>query len=485
MKIQKYPRFLLLFLLIFFPASAALAQGIFSTPTVTPQTSSPTPTGGPKYIIQAGDSLYDIANRFGVSLSDLLAANNISDANNITAGTQLVIPGLPGITGTLTTETIGYGDTLKSLSRRTQIPLDLLARLNHVTSPTELFAGDSIILPQDETTKSFSRSFSLASGETLLEAAVIEQTDPWVLSTLNQLDGTWAAIPGDILFAPGAASSEKQPISGLPSAFINITVKPLPVIQGGTTIINVETQPGVQVAGSFTNQTLHFFSLDANKFIAMQGVYALSDPGPYALMLTATLPDGTKQTFEQMVVVQAGNYPTDPLLSVSASTLDPATNDAETKQLDQITAPATTTRYWQGQFRNPSFYTDCFTSRFGVRRNYVGGGTTETYHSFHAGLDFCGGLGLPITATADGVVVFAGLLTIHGNTTIIDHGWGIYSMYSHQSEIDVKVGQMVHAGDKIGNVGGTGRVTGPHLHFEIWANGVEVNPMDWLTNIYP
>jgi LysM repeat protein len=306
--------FLLLLTLIIFPISTAQAQGA----APTPEASAPASGTGPKYIIQVGDSLYSIASRFGVSLSDLLVANNISDANNITAGTPLVIPGLPGITGTLTTEVIGYGDTLKNLSRRTQIPLDLLARLNHVTSPTELFAGDSIILHQSDTTKPLTRSVSLARGETLLEAAVIEQTDPWLLSTINELKGTWDAIPGDILYAPGAGSGNIQRITGLPSAFINVTVNPLPVIQGGTTIINVETQPGVQLAGSFTDQALHFFSLDANKYVAMQGVYALPDPGPYPLMLIATLPNGTKQSFEQMVVVQAGNYPTDPLLSVSS-----------------------------------------------------------------------------------------------------------------------------------------------------------------------
>ncbi len=77
------------------------------------------------------------------------------------------------------------------------------------------------------------------------------------------------------------------------------------------------------------------------------------------------------------------------------------------------------------------------------------------------------------------------MLTVHGNTTIIDHGWGIYSMYCHQSEFDVQVGQQVKAGDLIGKVGSTGRVTGPHLHWEIWVNGIEVNPIDWLTITYP
>jgi murein DD-endopeptidase MepM/ murein hydrolase activator NlpD len=198
------------------------------------------------------------------------------------------------------------------------------------------------------------------------------------------------------------------------------------------------------------------------------------------------MPGGINQPFEQSVIIRSGNYPTDPLLSVAADTIDPTTNDAETQKLVQLTAPVTPTRYWQGGFKNPSpDFPDCHPSLFGDRRNYVGQGTNDTYHTFHSGLDFCGRVGTSIIAAADGVVSFTGMLTVHGNTTIIDHGWGIYSMYCHQSEFDVQVGQQVKAGDLIGKVGATGRVTGPHLHFEIWVNGIEVNPIDWLSNTYP
>jgi murein DD-endopeptidase MepM/ murein hydrolase activator NlpD len=100
-------------------------------------------------------------------------------------------------------------------------------------------------------------------------------------------------------------------------------------------------------------------------------------------------------------------------------------------------------------------------------------------------VDFCGGEGLPITAPADGIVVFAGPLTVRGNATIIDHGHGIYTGYWHQSEINVSEGETVTKGQQIGLVGGTGRVTGAHQHFEVWANGVQVDPLDWLQNIYP
>jgi len=448
-------------------------------------TAAQTPASGPVYIVQPGDALSSIAARFKVSLSDLMSANSITNANSISAGAQLTIPGLDGITGTLTTEDIGYGDSLKSLSRRMQIPVDLLHRLNRITSPIELYAGLSVVYQQNETTKHLTNRSSISNGESLLEASVKAQTDPWTLSGLNALEGTWDALPGDVLYAPGDGS-DNQEANGLPSAIVNVDVKPLPITQGGTAEIIVQAQPGIQLTGMLVDKPLQFFSLGSNKYVALQGTYALLKPGSYPLQLEATLPDGNKQSFEQSVIIKSGNYPTDPLLSVAADTIDPTTNDAETQKLGQLTAPVTPTRYWQAGFKNPSpDFPDCHPSLFGDRRNYVGQGTNDTYHTFHSGLDFCGRVGTPIIAAADGVVVFTGMLTVHGNTTIIDHGWGIYSMYCHQSEFDVQVGQQVKAGDLIGKVGATGRVTGPHLHFEIWVNGIEVNPIDWLSNTYP
>jgi len=90
-----------------------------------------------------------------------------------------------------------------------------------------------------------------------------------------------------------------------------------------------------------------------------------------------------------------------------------------------------------------------------------------------------------IYAPAPGVVVFSEKLSVRGNATIIDHGQGIYSGFWHQEESYVKVGDVVTAGQLIGKIGSTGRVTGPHLHWEIWVNGVQVDPLDWLDALIP
>jgi murein DD-endopeptidase MepM/ murein hydrolase activator NlpD len=83
------------------------------------------------------------------------------------------------------------------------------------------------------------------------------------------------------------------------------------------------------------------------------------------------------------------------------------------------------------------------------------------------------------------VVVFTGLKTVRGNATIIDHGEGIYSGLYHQAEIYVSVGEHVTAGELIGKIGDTGRVTGPHVHWDVWVNGIQVNPMTWHDKIFP
>jgi murein DD-endopeptidase MepM/ murein hydrolase activator NlpD len=233
---------------------------------------------------------------------------------------------------------------------------------------------------------------------------------------------------------------------------------------------------------------LHFFPGENGESLALQGVHALTNPGLYPLRLEATLADGRTVSFEQMVLVASGGYPQDSLLYVEPSLIDPAVTEPELQQVEAIVQPATPEKLWNGIYISPaSAYADStyFTSRFGYRRTYIGLGTDIRVFGFHTGLDFGGGTGLPIEAPAAGRVIFAGPLTVRGNATIIDHGWGVYSGFWHQSEIQVQVGDMVEKGQVIGLVGGTGRVTGPHLHWEIWVNGIQVDPLQWLNEPFP
>jgi len=98
----------------------------------------------------------------------------------------------------------------------------------------------------------------------------------------------------------------------------------------------------------------------------------------------------------------------------------------------------------------------------------------------HTGQDLHATTGTPVLASADGRVVFSRALDIHGESIIIDHGWGIFSEYSHLSARYVVPGQFFLQGDVIGLSGGTGRATGPVVHWEIAVNDNWVDPIDFM-----
>ena len=100
--------------------------------------------------------------------------------------------------------------------------------------------------------------------------------------------------------------------------------------------------------------------------------------------------------------------------------------------------------------------------------------------AMHTGLDFRGETGDPVRATADGTVTVAGWNGGYGKMVEIDHGNGFSTRYGHLSDIDVKVGQRVRAGQIVGKVGSTGRSTGPHLHYETRVDGDAVDPRKFL-----
>ena len=100
--------------------------------------------------------------------------------------------------------------------------------------------------------------------------------------------------------------------------------------------------------------------------------------------------------------------------------------------------------------------------------------------AFHEGLDIAAQTGTPVVAPADGFVLKAGFSPGYGNMVEISHGYGIKTVFGHNSRLNVKVGQQVKRGDVISYVGDTGSSTGPHLHYEVRLNGLPVNPKKYL-----
>ena len=85
-------------------------------------------------------------------------------------------------------------------------------------------------------------------------------------------------------------------------------------------------------------------------------------------------------------------------------------------------------------------------------------------------------MGSPVQATQNGIAKLIDELSLRGNTLVLDHGHGVYSLYAHLQEILVSPGEQVEAGQRIARVGTTGLSTGPHLHWEIWVGGANVDP---------
>lgn len=119
-------------------------------------------------------------------------------------------------------------------------------------------------------------------------------------------------------------------------------------------------------------------------------------------------------------------------------------------------------------------------SGFGGRRNPFGGSSYE----FHSGQDIDAPTGASVIAGASGKVVFAGWQNGYGQLVVIDHGGGLTTRYGHLSHIEVGEGQMVSRAQLVGQVGSTGRSTGPHLHYEVRINDEAVNPLQYLLSSY-
>ena len=436
---------------------------------------------GPIYVVQPGDTLWGIALMFGLDAAQLAEANAMTLSDPLVVGRELLVPGFEGIGGVLTTRPVEFGETVRSLSLRHGLAPSTVIRLNRVVNPGRLFVGQDVIFPQGEGDGLLipeSASLQVQEGETDLEFSMRAGFSSWALREINARTTRMWSVPGELLSMPVPG----RPSTGLPLQVEGVSVRTLPVRQGRTSEIEVRVPGADAPLGSLGEWTLGFQALGPGRWVALQGVHALADPGMIDLLLRlGGVPGPLAQEFIQPVYLASGDYGFDPILNVPDETIDPEKTQPENEQVAAMVAAFSPERMWDGPFQYPAAYTESFPSRFGSRRNYNGTG----YNYYHAGLDFYGGTGAEITAPARGRVVFADALTVRGNTTIIDHGWGVYTAYLHQSEIRVSPGDVVEAGQIIGLVGATGRVTGPHLHWEVWVGGVPVDPLEWIETAYP
>ncbi len=463
--------FLLLLLLICLPTTKAIGQSGVNYP---------------EYTIQPGDSLGYISSLFGTTVEDIVSVNGLSDPDLVSPGQVIKIPSFPDYNGKLEIIITDLGESFSLLPVKYQIDEQSLIKINKVLSPSQIYVGSRLIMLLPDEVASIQPVARLGTTNSLLESSIEKSVNPYTFSLVNQQSNMNFFLPDDVLFAP--TSNEKPGIDLYAPELLDVQLYPLPLVQGGTAVFGVISTQAVKLSGSIGESQLTFFSTTPGEYFALQGIHALANPGLVDLTLNVTREDGIVNTYSQQVLITAGIFDEDPPLTVDPTTIDPSITEPENELVYELISQKTPTRHWSGAFSSPAYYQE-YNSLYGTRRKY----NDDPKLYFHTGVDFAGGLTLPITAPAAGQVIFAGPLTVRGNAVFIDHGWGVFSGFFHQDTLKVKVGDIVEIGQQIGTVGNTGRVNGAgdyygagaHLHWEIWVNGVQVDPLDWLLREYP
>ncbi len=435
---------------------------------------------GAYYTVQEGDTLSEIAWYFHTTLNELLALNPMADPDALAPGKVLLIPGYEDETGEIIRAEMPISESARTLARANGMRPELFNRLNSLTSPEALISGSLVFYIQPEDL-ALTR-LNLVNDLTPLDLATRAAENAWLAALANDLPSPGLLLQNDVLFLPGdPADPARAPLTALLPQLTDVRLNPGVLAQGKTTVITADASPQTTLTGELLGYPLHFFPNQGGAgYTALQGIPRLEEPGVKTLTLTAAAPDGRAFTLRRQALLIEKYYGIDTPLQVADNVIDPAITEPEFAFLMQLVAPADPEKLWNARFSPPSTTPEFITSWYGRLRSY----NNSDYTYFHSGMDYGGGESSPILAPAPGIVVYTGLLDVRGNTTVISHGWGVYTGYWHQSRIDVQVGDRVETGQTIGYMGATGRVTGPHLHFDLIVGSVEVDPEDWLNGMY-
>jgi murein DD-endopeptidase MepM/ murein hydrolase activator NlpD len=225
------------------------------------------------------------------------------------------------------------------------------------------------------------------------------------------------------------------------------------------------------------DRSFPLFTQGSRNHIALVGIDLDVRPGAYTARVEVLDTSGQAELVAtKLITVRSKAFPTR-RLTVEPRFVEPPPSEQariedEAKRLMALWELRTPVR-WTSGFTAP--VPDPANSAFGSRSIFNG-----QARSPHGGADFSSPLGRPIVAPAAGHVVLAGDLYYTGLTVVVDHGMGLVSLFAHLSELGVSDGQPIERGDRIGLVGATGRVTGPHLHWTVRLAGARVDPLSLI-----
>ena len=235
--------------------------------------------------------------------------------------------------------------------------------------------------------------------------------------------------------------------------------------------MRVEAPENAALEGTWLGHKIDFFR-GHGAWYALAGVDVEAAVGSSTLRIQVKLEDGVHD-LSQPVEIHAAHYRTGSL-TVAPKFVEPDPEElsqiqTEVQLKSKVFAASANQPLWRGNFHAP--VPSPPTDSFGTRRMFNG-----KLASVHKGMDFRAQMGTPVHAGNSGVVVLARKLYYEGNCVIIDHGLGLFTLSMHFSRIDVREGQRVAKGDRLGLSGATGRVTAPHLHWAVRWNEAYLDP---------
>jgi murein DD-endopeptidase MepM/ murein hydrolase activator NlpD len=255
--------------------------------------------------------------------------------------------------------------------------------------------------------------------------------------------------------------------------------QPLRLVNGSPFVLQVTSPEGLKsLSGKWLEHEV-FFSSDSHGKVwyGIAGTSLETHPGNYLLEMEGVTTSGKELSFQKRVKVGKGKYHSI-VASVPKQYTEPNAEqlqkiDQDKKLKEHAFAPLTPEREWAGDFHPP--VKAQISDVFGTSRTFNG-----RVQSVHQGLDYAVPEGTPVAALNGGTVLLAQSLFFEGNCVVLDHGQGLLTLYMHLSKIEVKEGEHITSGQKIGLSGGTGRATGPHLHVAVRWQGVYLNPATLL-----